>query len=174
MSGSLYLLRHEERNKSDISFDSPLTEVGLQNARTKVCGKLAPASLDIIYCSPYLRTLQTIQPHCVQTGAKVNLDWSIAELMPADAKYYPQFHSIVNEGYQSFTPYQASDESGAVRFDDIAQRVGPFLDSLDRNKNILLVTHLPIINVILSLKGFRWIELYSHHEPGSVIKVDRL
>lgn len=174
MSGSLYVLRHEERHSNDISFDSPLTDSGHVNARSEVCGKLASVPIDTIYCSPYLRTLQTIAPFCEERGLRVNLDWSVAECMDRTAKYYPQFDAIVNQDYTSFTPYQADAPHHTPHFQELVERVEPFLHSLSKSQNILLVTHLPIMNVILHLKGFRDVQLYSHRAPGTVIKIDRV
>lgn len=170
----MYLLRHEERNTNDISFDAPLTDHGLNKARTEVCDTLASLHIDIIYCSPYLRTLQTIEPFCQKNGRTVNLDWSIAEVMPATAKYYAQFETIVNAHYRSFTPYQV-DTNGPHQphFELLVEQVAPFLDSLDSSKNILLVTHMPIMNVIMYLKGHQEVQLYTERAPGTVMEVPR-
>ena len=57
----IYILRHEQRTK-DASFFSPLTKKGHENAKNLV-DTLKKLNINKIYCSPYIRTLQTIHPY---------------------------------------------------------------------------------------------------------------
>ena len=56
----IYILRHEDRTQ-DCSFFSPLTETGLNNS-IKLIDHLKNENITKIYCSPFIRTLQTIYP----------------------------------------------------------------------------------------------------------------
>lgn len=56
----IYILRHEDRT-IDCSFFGPLTKKGLINSG-KLIDKLEKLNIDEIYCSPFIRTMQTIYP----------------------------------------------------------------------------------------------------------------
>jgi 2,3-bisphosphoglycerate-dependent phosphoglycerate mutase len=167
-SGKVFLLRHEKRNKS-ISFSSSLTEEGLLNAQKIIVPRLKNLNIKVIYCSPFRRTLQTILPFCQATGMKVNLEWSLAESMPLEPTIFNEFRHIINENYRSFTPYQTPNAKNIISFDQIKQRSQTFIDSLDMSHNILLVTHLPVINAILSNQNPICIDMFAHRNPGCIL-----
>lgn len=168
--GKVYLLRHEQRG-SQISFETPLTPHGLENAETIVCSQLEQLSIGTIYSSPFIRTLQTILPFCKKTGKKVNLEWSIVESCPFSPEIPEKFNEIINPNYSSFTPYKIPEDTDIFDFEDLKVRVKTFIESLDRSENILLVTHMPVINAVLSYKGLEWIQMYTHHQPGSILSM---
>ena len=58
----IYVLRHEDRTM-DLTFFSPLTKNGLDNS-IELIKHLEREKINIIYSSPYIRTLQTIYPYC--------------------------------------------------------------------------------------------------------------
>ena len=55
----IYLLRHEER-VHDASFFAPLTKNGLINVSSELLEYLDDLNITQIYCSPFLRTMQTV------------------------------------------------------------------------------------------------------------------
>lgn len=169
---SVFLLRHEKRGGS-ASFKSPLTAEGLDNASNIVCPRLDRLGIDVIYCSPFLRTLQTIKPFCEKSGMKVNLEWSLVESIPFENNIDDEFKAIINSEYSSFAPYERPDSRNIMSFDLLKHRIKAFIETLDRSKNILLVTHLPVINAILSYKGFESIEMFTHHRPGSLLSMSK-
>ena len=57
----IYLLRHEDRTQ-DATFFSPLTKQGLENS-VKLIKDLEKSNINIVYSSPFIRTLQTIHPY---------------------------------------------------------------------------------------------------------------
>jgi broad specificity phosphatase PhoE len=61
-------LRHGLRFDSALYF-TPLTAEGLVQADNLV-EILKDEKIDIIYCSPFLRTLQTIYPFCIENKKK--------------------------------------------------------------------------------------------------------
>lgn len=169
LKGKLFLLRHEKRHKS-ISFCSSLTEEGLLNAKNIIVSRLQNLNIKVIYCSPFRRTLQTILPFCEATGIKVNLEWTLVESMPLDPTIFDEFRHIINENYVSFTPYQYPHDENIISFDPIKQRCQKFIKSLNLSHNILLVTHLPVINAILSINNDNQsIDMFSHREPGCIL-----
>ena len=68
----LYVLRHEERDDVNPLFDSPLTENGFENSK-KLVPLLQRLEIDTIYCSPFLRVVQTIHQYCLQTNKHIKL-----------------------------------------------------------------------------------------------------
>jgi 2,3-bisphosphoglycerate-dependent phosphoglycerate mutase len=168
--GIVYLLRHEQRGYS-ISFDTTLTNSGLERAETIITPQLESRSIDIIYSSPFVRTLQTVRPFCEKTGLKVNLEWSLVESIPFNPIIPDEFTTIINLNYSSFLPYTQTLTDDMIDFNVLKLRIKRFIESLDRSKNILLVTHMPVINAVLSYKGFEYIEMYTHHQPGTLLSM---
>ena len=64
----LYILRHEERT-IDATFFAPLTEKGLHNSKILV-SNLDNLGITKIYCSPFIRTMQTIYPFSIKHKKK--------------------------------------------------------------------------------------------------------
>lgn len=87
----IYLLRHEERHK-EIQFDSSLNENGKGRAQTSLVSDLEKiekdvGEFDVIYCSPFLRTLQTIAPFCRKNKRKVITSWGLCEYLASSRHY---------------------------------------------------------------------------------------
>ena len=78
----IYFLRHEER-PDDVTFHTELTESGHKSSKF-LSDKLKNLNITKIYCSPFLRTLQTIHPFTINSGLKVNVDYSLSELIKHD------------------------------------------------------------------------------------------
>jgi broad specificity phosphatase PhoE len=169
--GKLFLLRHEQRGRS-ISYRSSLTDEGLSSSILSVAPRLETIGIDVIYCSPFLRTLQTIRPFCERSGIKINIEWSLVESIPKDTDVDQEFSPIINKEYTSFTPYEELNASSVIDFDILKKRIIPFVKSLDCSKNTLLVTHMPVINAILSYIKSVDIDMYTHVHPGSIISID--
>ncbi len=167
-SGKIFLLRHEERG-NDVSFSASLTHKGLNNAKEIIPIKLKNCNIQTIYCSPFIRTLQTIAPYCHQTNIKVNLEWGLVESLPKDPCIPYDLISIINTNYKSIIPYKKSNDTDIIDYDELKQRVRTFLSSIDRSQNILIVTHLPVINAILSCK-YPNIDMYEHHNTGVLLR----
>ena len=91
----LILLRHEERDPSDCSFSSMLTERGVKSANTTLKQQLQKYTEDstnlIIFSSPFVRCLETILPYVKEKRSLVNLDYSLMEsLFPDENGKYPK------------------------------------------------------------------------------------
>ena len=90
----IYVLRHEDRTM-DLTFFSPLTKNGLDNS-IELIKHLEREKINIIYSSPYIRTLQTIYPYCKKCNIKPNLEYSLTELY--------QEENIPRKSYQITLP----------------------------------------------------------------------
>jgi phosphohistidine phosphatase SixA len=76
----LILLRHEERG-IDVGFNSNLTEKGIINSCTVLPDKLNALKIDIIFSSPFIRTLQTIYPYSNLYNKKINIEYGLYEYL---------------------------------------------------------------------------------------------
>jgi broad specificity phosphatase PhoE len=160
----IILLRHEERG-IDVSYHSNLTENGIINANTSLKKKLEKMKIDIIFSSPFIRTLQTIYPYSNANNKKINLEYGLYEYIHNPYFLFIDWYqtydnindadlkSIVNTKYKS--KVVKNDFSILENEDDLERRIKIFFDSLLKKKydkkTILLVTHKGVINKIKSM-----------------------
>ena len=154
----IILLRHEERGE-DIGFYSNLTEEGI-NRSYKLPDRLKLLNIDIIFSSPFIRTLQTIYPY----GETVNIEYGLYEYMhheyfSVNRWYYTvdnvtdgNLSGIINRDYKSVI----SKDDFIVLEDEenLEKRVIKFINYLKDNyqdKTVLLVTHKAVVNKIKDL-----------------------
>jgi broad specificity phosphatase PhoE len=127
----------------------------------ELIGKLNNYKFDEIYCSPYLRTLQSIFPYCNAQGKDnlVNLEYSLLPKNKIDiddkATMFVNCYTDIKEYFNYITPilntkYETSVYPTNVKINetigDIENRLHPFLYNLRNkhyitNKTILIVTH---------------------------------
>ena len=154
---TLFILRHEERDENNPLFDSPLTDNGFEKSK-KLVSLLQRLNIDIIYCSPFLRVIQTIYQYCLQTNKHVNVDNALYESL--DSPLFTdnnkdktwnnlpiQYKCIVNKDYNPVYDKIKLKES----FEEIKERVSLLINKLDKSKNILIVSHKTTCNAIRSL-----------------------
>jgi broad specificity phosphatase PhoE len=148
-------------------FSSSLDIRGLKDA-DEIIEKLEDINIDKIYCSPYLKTVQTIYPFCNKTNKQINIEHTFH-----DAMYKPIIPNIemhnprsinshfgysyifnrINTYYKSklFSSNICSIENNIT----LQNRIFPFLHNLCHRykeipKNILIVTHQAILNSIIN------------------------
>ena len=154
----LYLLRHEERGTSPV-FHTPLTNTGKDNSK-KLCELLKEIEIDIIFCSPFLRTLQTIYPYCELEYLFVNCELGLYEFLsdPLFKKegikthndiYDDNLLSIIDNNYISIVKKSELEYPESVN--SLMDRTNKVVKSLKniKNHNILIVSHLSTINAII-------------------------
>jgi 2,3-bisphosphoglycerate-dependent phosphoglycerate mutase len=163
----------------DLTFFSPLTKNGLDKS-LKISDELVKLEIDSIYSSPYVRTLQTIFPYSKKMSIPVKLDYSLTELY--------QFDNIPKKSYTITLPdyiaktfnydenYKSSIMPSEVEFPEkisnFKKRVKTILNEIIVNnykteKNIILVTHQGVIDVIHKL-----ISKSKNKKTDSEIRVD--
>lgn len=155
----LILLRHEERG-IDIGFYSNLTENGILKSYS-LAVILKKMKIDIIFSSPFIRTLQTIYPYCLKYNKKINIEYGLYEYLHNPyflfvQWYYTRDHindkqlkSIINDNYISIV--NKDDFSVLENENDLEKRIKKFFKYLLLNykdKTVLLVTHKAIVNKI--------------------------
>ena len=166
----LILMRHCERNMSNPFFDSVLIERGINDAESSVLRSLQTQRIDHIFCSPFLRCLQSVKPYTDETNTEVIVDYDLMEsitepfvtqenpvrsLTDDECKIY-NVKSIENKGDYNFPENQ----------NDIHMRVKRFIKHINTSENnILICTHERIIKEILrQYQGFH----YGYHEMGKL------
>lgn len=154
----IYVLRHEKRFSSP-SFDTTLKEEGIEDAK-KLSLLLNKLEIDLIYCSPFKRVIQTIEPFLEKTNKKVNIENSLYEYIneydftKEDIKHVNQDmygYKYFNNDYKSF--YNLDNlKYPEIRcnLEDRVNNFTSFLKSNNLNSNILLVTHMSPVNVIIN------------------------
>ena len=158
----IYILRHEDRTQ-DCSMFAPLTKNGLDRSE-KLASLLEGCKIDIVFSSPYVRTLQTIEPYLKKTQKKVNIEYSLSEINQEDliprkavGMYLPeylaeQYH--YNPDYKSFI--KPTDIIYPEPFKHVDMRFKKFLGELfneyiKTDKTILLVTHQTMCCSVLNI-----------------------
>ncbi len=163
----LILLRHEKR-ESFPGFFSNLTQEGFKDAFF-LERKLKKMKIDVLFCSPFVRTVQTIFPYCLKNDTQINIEYALHEY-----KHNPYFfiepeiysytdipnkllHSIINQKYKSFIK---KDKGFNFNFleneENLEKRTHSFLKHLStnkkyKNKTVLCVAHKGVINKIKQL-----------------------
>ena len=158
----LYLLRHEKRYPSP-AFYTSLTEAGLKNS-IKLASTLEKNNFDEIYCSPFLRTVQTVLPYLKKTNKKINIEYSLYESCDDPCftidNYHNDYSSLVNyipDLYQHINIYYKSYLDRVLFKEtkgEILVRLKNFInkirrDNKNKSKKILFVTHMSPIKQIL-------------------------
>jgi broad specificity phosphatase PhoE len=155
----IYILRHEDRTM-DLTFFSPLTKNGLDKS-IKIADVLHKLSINTIYSSPYIRTLQTIYPYSKMTDLSVKLDYSLTELYQENSipknSYTITLPEYIAKSFNYDESYKSLLNPTEVDFpekiSDFKKRVKSFLNDIIVNhhksdKNIILVTHQGVVDVI--------------------------
>ena len=163
----IYFLRHEEREKNDVLFRSTLNERGRERANESLKNFLGFLKPDEIYCSPFIRAMQTITPY-MKDFRKVdtfNVEYGIAETihhqlfsnkLNQDFKHNENDYRMfpINRSYKSiFPPDQLKyfeDES------KLRERVKVFArhlvrDKFNTKKNILICSHRSTLNMLINV-----------------------
>lgn len=158
----IYVMRHCERNLNNCSFESPLIQKGFYNAKN-LYNNMNNKKIDTIYSSPFLRTIQTGDFYSKMKEIPINIDYSIAEyVLPCDRfQMYSINNYIIPEIWKKnfninmlnmiHNNYDKNETIG-----DCVYRVYKFIDYIknkykDTDKNILIITHMSIVNIILGL-----------------------
>ena len=152
----IYLLRHEERPINETGFTTSLTNDGIQRSKNNIMDKLISLDIDQIYVSPYVRTLQTIQPYLEATNKKCNVEYSLCE---GNANGTHGIDVDLNTVEQSLEQFNCSNYKSLTNIKDVMQyetkdmisdRIDLFLGSINKANNILICSHQYIIHHIIS------------------------
>ena len=158
----IIILRHAGRYKSP-TYLTPLTVEGLEQA--DILKESLPSDIDYIYCSPFLRTLQTIYPYCLKYNKKVNTENVFYERCMSPYFNYHNYRNstiglkeswnyatdIINKDYKS--KWFVSNIKLNPTDQDIQNRVFSFIYRLckkykNTDKTFLICSHSSICNAV--------------------------
>jgi broad specificity phosphatase PhoE len=158
----IYILRHEDRSQ-DCTFFSPLTEIGLTNSKQLV-EILKKNNINIIYSSPFIRTLQTVHPFLEETNQTVNLEYGLSEIHNSSIipprsvgitlPEYLAKHYKYNPNYESFIKpnqikYPENTKNCENRMKIIIKNI--IKQYYKTDFNILIVTHQTLCNLVIKI-----------------------
>ncbi|MEA3424460.1 MAG: histidine phosphatase family protein [Bacillota bacterium] len=150
---TVFVLRHGETyanvDKRYFGFsESDLTETGKLQIR-KMKEILVDEKFDKVYCSPSGRTKQTAEILGVDYIINENLremNFGIFERMTYD-EIMNKYPKESNEFYSNWGKYKIPKGESFI---DVNKRANGFLDSIDKDENILIITHGGWIRAFLS------------------------
>ena len=153
----IYALRHEKRNKSP-TFDTDLTQDGFNNAN-ELCDVLESLNIDEIYCSPFKRIIQTIEPYLKKFNKKVNIEYSLYEYINSNEFSESDIRGINSGmyGYEYFNlDYESFLKHNEIVYPEGKERLNNRMFNFEKllidssvNKNILIVSHMLPLNTLL-------------------------
>ena len=158
----LYILRHEDRGKETNIF-TPLNYKGIENSE-KLIDVLKKENINLIFSSPFVRTLQTIYPYSKETNNKINVEYSLSEYHSRRLISREMYGTELNENILKIFNYNPNYKSLINAKDiyypetnmDCLSRVKYFLRYIIKkykhtDYNILIVTHMHICLDILNI-----------------------
>ena len=182
----IYFIRHEERDLTNPTYLTPLTTIGLENATGKIKDSLSQLEITTIFCSPFVRTLQTIDSFSQLSNSVINIEYSLSETLTdqlfkdndqISLDAYPEIKNryLINSDYQSFL--DVSNLKYPETEDAIYQRCYNFMNHLYSSKiyendKILICSHQGIINGLLSFYDTKKRKLNQDYSMGQISMVD--
>lgn len=158
----IYILRHEDRTM-DLTFFSPLTKNGLEKS-VKLIDHLEKERINVIYSSPYIRTLQTIYPYSKKYNLRPKLDYSLTELYQEDnipkKSYQITLPEYIAESFNFDKDYNSLTTPNNIQFPEsikeFSKRIKLFLKNLIKNnynkeRNIVIVSHQGVLDIISAI-----------------------
>lgn len=158
-------MRHCERDINNCSFESPLLDVGHINAQ-QACNTMETYNITKIFSSPFLRTIQTSHYYSKEHNIPINIDYSLCEFVDSDDKHkmYSSNNYIIpyelKNTYNINTTHMIKNTfNNDETINMCITRVYEFLNNIKKqyehtDENILLVTHMSIVNIILAITNF--------------------
>ena len=163
-----YLVRHAEcisnvKKISSYSWEKEdiLTKTGIKQAE-KLGDKLKNYKIDLIFCSPFTRTKQTliiINKELKIDSKKIFFDKKLVDnnFGISDGKHYDEYHKL----FSSEESYFETSVPYGENYTDVKKRVSIFLKEVEskyKNKKILIISHgfplrmLELVAMDLNLK----------------------
>jgi len=180
----LYILRHELRPMDDNSFYVELLPDGVNNAENSLKELLNSLNIDIIFSSPFIRTLQTVRPYAIDKKLKIKTDYGIAEAIQCSS-FKENFNitlsnkekNIYNVDHLYTSVWNKSSLKYRESHSQIRYRTKVFINYIKRtyentDKKILVVTHMSIVNYILSLLTSKDRKYDDNYDMGRLCTVE--
>jgi broad specificity phosphatase PhoE len=160
----IYVMRHCERDLYNCTFESPLIDKGHLNAMDS-CNIMIKNNITKIYSSPFLRTIQTGHYYSIKKNIPINIDYSLAEYIETHNKhlmYSINNYKIPLDWYKKYNIktnnmiHNIFNNNDTIN--DTVNRLITFINYIKKkytntNENILLITHMSIVNILLALNN---------------------
>ena len=156
----LILLRHQERFE-DPTLLTELTDIGKQNANSSI-EKLSKYPISKIYCSPFIRTLQTIDPFSRHSSIPICVENGLYECTGENifnpSNYYRMdstiYTQIIQDEFNIDSSYVSIIKEPINILEkelDLMKRVKVLLDHVvePSDKMVLMVAHQSTLNAII-------------------------
>ncbi len=151
---AMHNVHGQEKYDSSGDPENHLTENGKNQVRESA-EKLKSKNIDVIFCSPFLRTRETAGLVAEVIGydkSKIIYDDRLREhgLGTLDGKCFDDTHKIVFENHANDL---SSNEYGLESYNEMKIRVGNLVMETENNfkdKNILMVTHLGLVKAVIA------------------------
>lgn len=166
---TIYLVRHAKAEGQP--FHSPLTGVGKQQA-VQLAAFLENRSIEAIYSSPFVRTIDTIAPFAKQSGLTIQEDDRLGERVLSDRKL-PDWMEKLKKSFDDFSLVLPGGESN----DQAMGRARSFIeDVLEKEEDhVVCVSHGNLTTLLLRLfdEKYGYDELFALSNPDVyVVKVE--
>ncbi len=174
LNNNYYLMRHGQAisNVKEIvscwpeKFHNPLTKHGREQVKETAL-KLKEKNIDLIFCSPILRTKQTATIVGSKLKIKPKADKRLVELKAGIFNGKSLMHLVGFFGEKNIKRFKMRPRGGET-YIEIEKRMVGFLKSIDKkykNKNILIVSHeLPLLFLDCAVKGIPNKDFYNKRE----------
>ena len=163
----VYVLRHERRS-SDASYNSGLTATGLSYS-IQLADRLEKLNITKIYCSPFIRAIQTVHPYATKFNIPIQVDYALIEFIYYSQRTPPRpsylshpFKIQMTDDERSYwnisQTYISSHSFGEIlneTEENLNNRISKFVSYLRQanpepeNGNILIVSHQTPIKCLM-------------------------
>ena len=179
----LYILRHFERDLDNPSFETQLLKTGITNAITK-SEILKKIDINLIFSSPFVRCIQSVDFFSKTNNKIINIDYSLCEFLLENDKnkmssiynytipdnWYTNYN--INKNYNKLLNIYNVNET----LYDCIQRIEKIYNFLikeykNTNENILIITHMSIVNIFLHIKDQKKLKIDNYYKMGKITQI---
>jgi len=156
----VYVLRHERRS-SDASYNSGLTATRLSYS-IQLADTLEKLNNKKIYCSPFIRAIQTVHPYSTKFNIPIQVDYALIEFIHNSSYLSHPFKIQMTDderSYWNISPnYISSHSFGEIlneTEENLNNRISKFVSYLRQanpepeDGNILIVSHQTPIKCLI-------------------------
>jgi len=160
---SVYFVRHAEANNSDLdTINRELTPKGVYDCRL-VTEFLVEKNIDIIYSSPYRRSLDTVSKFSIISGLEINIVNDFRERESSSLRLSgDEYISYLKRMWEDFSYIPSGEEDLLSVQTRNIESLNNVLEQ-NRNSNIVVATHGVSLSTIISYydKSFSFEDFYS-------------
>ncbi len=168
---SFIFLRHSQRHKNDLTIEKSLNRTGKYQSNACLKDKLKELNITEIYCSPFLRCLQTIEQISKEMGIPIKIEACLAENYshfdlekikgetPDSEGYFEMVRDFnIDKDYLPLysvnnlleTEYKIFNETFEERMELFLDFLNKCRNNLQTERHILIVSHSSVLQEIIS------------------------